>query len=61
MLDPLVHRKDREVSSASETSVVVHGPEVAQHRRRAVAVGEDPLEVVGAGEGEVLGGNALAV
>ena len=61
VLDALVDGKDGEVPGAGQPPVVEHAPEVAQHRGRAVAVGEDRVEVVRSGEGQASRGKALAV
>ena len=61
VLDALVDREDGDVPGAAEASVVEHASEVAQHRRRAVAVGEH-LARGSSGPGRVRcsAGNALA-
>ena len=59
MLNTLVHRQNGDVPGAAEAPVVEQGPEIAQHRGAAVAVAEDPVEIVGSGEREVLGRERL--
>ena len=59
VLDALVDREDGDVARAAQAPVVEHGAEVAQHGGAAVRVGEHPIEVVGTGEGQVLGGERL--
>ena len=59
VLDPLVDREDGDVAGPAEPSVVEQRAEVAQHRRAAVAVGEDPVEVVGPRKHQVLRGEGL--
>ena len=59
VLDPLVDRQDRQVAGAGQAAGVVEGAEVAQHGRRAVRVAEDLVEVVGPGQGQVLGRERL--
>ena len=59
VLNTLVHRQNGDVSGAAETPVIEQSPEIAQHRGATVAVAEDPVEIVGPGEREVLGRERL--
>ena len=59
VLDALVDREDRHVAGATQAPVVVERLEAAQHLRRAVAVHQHALDVVGARQREVVGGDAL--
>ena len=61
VLDALVDGEDGEVAGAAEPAVGVDGGQVADDGDGAVARQEDPVDVVGAGEGELVGGDPLAL
>ena len=60
VLDALIDREDAHVAGAAEAPVVEDALKRADHAGGAVAVEEDALGEVGAGEGETLAGNAAA-
>ena len=59
VLDALVHRQDRYVAGAGQAAVVEQRLQVAQHLRRAVGGGVDPVHEVRAGQVKILGGDGL--
>ena len=59
MLDALVDGQDRHVAGAAEPAVAEQLLQVAQHLHRAVAARPHPVDEVGAGQVQVVLGDAL--
>ena len=59
MLDPLVYGKDGQIAGSGQAAGVVHGSQVAEDRRGPVRLDEDAVQVIGAGEEQVLGSERL--
>jgi hypothetical protein len=61
VFDALVHGEDGHVPGPAQTAVVEQRLQVAQHLRGPVALLEDPSDVVGAGQVQVISGDALGL
>src|SRR5262249_61193982 len=57
----LIGRQDRQVAGASQATGPEHARQVAEDRGLAVGVHEDPIDVVGPGQGEHVARDGLAL
>ena len=61
VFDALVHREDGQIARAGQSAMIENLGQAPQHRRRAVALGVNPVNEIRPGQMEPVPGNGFAM